>query len=565
MTAAPPRLPFLRNAALGWAAAAVPVCIAIACAVLLAAAPPTWAHASLSSSDPAANSSTPTSPTRILLTFTEPPDPKLSLVKVVDATGRPAPGVGAAQAVPGQSTQLVVPITHPLPKGVYTVNWRSVSSTDGHVQYGAFAFGVGTAPTQGSVVKVGLRNSSPWITGSAAVGRWLLYLGLALLVGGASILLLVFAARLPRGGRWLLWGAVAFALAGSIVMIEAERAQVGVASLLPLFVTREGQYLLGVLTAIVLCGVAVAAVEFWPGRWSLIAVGAAAILAVLAHVLAGHAAAPATLRPLNILEQWVHMTAIGVWTGGLVWLLLGIRGQEPGERAAAVRAFSRIATVMLVVVLATGVLRAITEVSPLSNLFHASYGITLLVKVGLVAALVLFAAFNHYRFVPALQSGDTPEAGEAAARRFGLDSRAELAVVVLVLVATAVLTGLAPANTAAAGGGSGTAVSGSDYGTTIRVTLHVMPGTVGTNEFDVIVDDYDTGKPLAGVTGVSLSFSMPSQPGVNSSTLQLTRAGEGSWQGRGLELSIAGSWSVDVLVQQPTGAVDVALTLPVTR
>ncbi len=567
MTAAPPRLPVLRRAALGWAAAAVPVCIAAACAVLLAAAPPTWAHASLSSSDPAANSSSPASPSRILLTFTEPPDPKLSLVKVVDASGGPAPGVGAARAVPGQSLQLVVPVSQPLPKGVYTVNWRSVSSTDGHVEYGAFAFGVGAVPTQGSVVRVGLQNSASWITASSAVGRWLLYVGLALLVGAASTLLLVFGARLPRGGLRLLWGAVAIALVGAIVMIEAERAVVGVASLLPLFVTREGQYLLGLLVAIALCGVAVAAVEFWPGRWSLIAVGAAATLAVLAHVLAGHAAAPATLRPLNILEQWVHMTAIGVWTGGLAWLLMGIRGQEPGARAAAVRAFSRVATVTLGVVLITGALRAITEVSPLSNLFHTSYGATLLVKVGLIAALVVFAAFNHYRFVPALQRGDPPDDGGAAARRFGLDSRAELAVVVLVLVATAVLTGLAPANTAVAAGGSGrqTVVSGSDFGTTVRVTLRVTPGTVGANGFSVAVDDYDTGKPLAGVTSVSLTFSMPARPGVNTSTLQLTPAGDGSWQGRGLELSIVGSWSVDVLIQEPTGGVDVALTLPVAR
>ena len=98
---------------------------------------------------PAADASVATSPTQILLTFTEPPDPKLSLVKVVDSAGRPAPGVGAARAVPGQPAQLAVPVKQPLPKGVYTVNWRSVSTTDGHVADGAFAFGVGAVPGPG--------------------------------------------------------------------------------------------------------------------------------------------------------------------------------------------------------------------------------------------------------------------------------------------------------------------------------------------------------------------------------------------------------------------------------
>ena len=123
------------------------------------------------------------------------------------------------------------------------------------------------------------------------------------------------------------------------------------------------------------------------------------------------------LQPLNVFAQWVHMTAIGVWTGGLAWLLLGIRGLDRGRRAEAVFVFSRVATVTLAVVIATGVLRAIVEIQPLSNLFSTTYGQTLLIKVGLVGALVIFAAFNHYRFVPALSRTDA--SGDIAGRHFG--------------------------------------------------------------------------------------------------------------------------------------------------
>ena len=51
------------------------------------------------------------------------------------------------QPVPGDQFELRVPLPG-LPNGVYTVTWRTVSKTDGHVTGGAFAFGVGTAPTE---------------------------------------------------------------------------------------------------------------------------------------------------------------------------------------------------------------------------------------------------------------------------------------------------------------------------------------------------------------------------------------------------------------------------------
>ncbi len=536
-------------------------------ALALGWAPAAWAHASLKSSDPAANSSLAKSPSQIVLTFTEPVDPSLSVVKVVDASGNPAAGVGTARSVAGQTAELSVPVRSPLAKGVYTVNWRSVSSVDGHVEVGAFAFGVGAAPKPGSVVTVSLQNSSTGLSAAAAAGRWLLYIGLALLVGAASTLLLVYRAALPRGGLTLLRAAVAVAALGLVLMIATERVLVGVASLLPLFVTREGLYLVALALALAFCGMAVAAVDLYPGRRSLYAVGATAALAVFVHVLAGHADAPSALQPFNVFVQWVHMTAIGVWTGGLVWLLLGLRGRERDERAAAVVAFSRVATVTLVVVLATGVLRALVQIQPLSNLFDTTYGQTLLVKVGLVAGLVALGALNHYRFVPALSRPE--EAGAVAARHFHIDSRAELGIAVVVLAATAVLSGLAPANVGASGSPASstqqTVVSGNDYGTTVRVTLRVTPGTAGANEYDVTVEAYDTGQPLPGVGSVALDFAMPSRPEVNASSLALRRASDGTWQGRGLELSIVGTWSITTVVQEATGGVDVPLTLVVTR
>jgi len=539
----------------------------LASAALLAAlageavwAPPAAAHAALTRSVPAADSSVSTSPSAIVLTFSEPVDPKLSRILVVDSAARVVRQVGPAQAVPGQSAQLLAPVSGRLATGVYTVNWRSVSSSDGHVEDGALAFGVGAVPGPGSIVTVSLLNSSPWLSVLSATGRWLVYVGLALLIGCASTVWLAFGANLPAGGLTALRVAVLLAAAGVVALIGAERSMVGAPSLLPLFLTREGEYLLALGVAVIACGVAVVAMDFWPGRAALAAIGVTAVLAVLAHVLAGHAAAPVALRPLNILEQWIHMTAIGVWAGGLAFLLLGMRGLAPDARAGAIRVFSRIATWTLAVVVVTGVLRAITEIGSPSNLTHTSYGVALLVKVGLVLVVVGFAAFNHFRYVPALDQGDD------ASRRVRNDSRAELVVLAGVLIATAMLTGLAPANTAAAAPadyGFQAVAAGDDIARTVHVTLTATPGRVGRNTFVARVDDYTTGKPKAGVTGVTLGFELPSKPSVNASTLKLRRAAGGSWAGNGLELSIVGDWSVTVLIAEPSGGVDVQLTLRV--
>jgi len=268
---------------------------------------------------------------------------------------------------------------------------------------------------------------------------------------------------------------------------------------------------------------------------------------------------------LNIFVQWVHMTAVGVWVGGLFWLLLGFRGRDHDERAAAVGVFTRIATWTLVVVLATGLLRAVSEVGSVGALFDTSYGVTLIVKVALVAFLVGLGALNHFFWVPALR-GEGERRGE---RRFGLNSRGELAVALVVLAATAILSGLAPAGTAATARSaaerqqSGVVASGSDYATTVRVELTLTPGRAGRNAYVLWADDYDTGDPLTTVTSVRLECSMPARPALNAETVELEPAPDGSWRGAGLDFSVAGRWEVVAYVQMKTAGTTVDLEVRV--
>jgi copper transport protein len=495
------------------------------------------------------------------MTFAENPDPKLTLVRILDSKGRTVPGVSPVEAVPGSPLALQVKLSTALGKGVYTVNWRSVSAVDGHVANGAFAFGLGMAPVPGSVKTVDLLHTSAWTSGLATAGRWLLYAGLALCLGGAATCLLVLGGRVPAGGVLLLRVAAVMAVLGLCAMVWAERTMVGAPSLLPFFQTPEGKYLLALGVALAVCVGAVVCVDLWPARGSLLFLAAAGAVAVLAHCLGGHADAPSSWRALNVAAQWAHMTGIGVWVGGLAWLLLGIRGMTKPVRAAAVDAFSRVATVTLVVVLVTGVARGIVEVGSLGNLFTTRYGVTLLVKVGLVAIVVALGALSHFKWVPSLRTQD------GTARTFRLNSGGELAVAAVILAATAVLSGLAPASSAVAStampAAAGVTVSGSDYATTVRAHLTVSPGTVGQNSYAVMIDGYDSGQPLPAVTTVTLAFSLPSKPSLSASTLALGKVSDGSWRGAGLQLSMGGRWHIDVTVQEAAGAVTVPLELDV--
>jgi copper transport protein len=519
------------------------------------------AHALLVRAEPATSATVTRSPARILLTFSEPVDPSLSSVRIVDAGGRPAPGVSGARAVPGSSYQLAVGLATSLGRGVYTVEWRTVSALDGHVAAGAYVFGVSVADV-GTVAPFGkYASTARWLTTIAVAGRTSLYAGLVVLLGAAAVCLIALRGRLPAGGVLLLWLGWLLAAIGAATVTLSERAIVRAPSLLPLFETHEGFVLLGqCLFAIVVCGVAVGAVGLVARPATLAALGGAAAVTALVVIWASHADAPSVWRVLNLADQWLHVVAVGVWIGGLPWLLLGLRGLDADDRLAAVRRFSALATVALVVVLLTGMARAIPEVGSPANLVHTGFGVVLLVKLALVCALVAFGALNHFGTVPALGR----DAGAVASLRRTV--RAEIVLGLAVLTVTGLLGGLAPAAVAAsaarAGASSRVVLAGADSATTVRVRLVVSPGTVGSNEFVATLTDLASGRALTGVRSVDLNLSLPARPAVPPSTVALVRAADGTWQASARAPSVAGRWSIAVTIER-VNAVVVPLTLQV--
>src|SRR3954451_3769883 len=136
---------------------------------------PAQAHALLVSSTPADGESVDTTPPQVLLTFTEVPDMKLTTVHVLDEAGKQLETGGVA-GVAGQPTQVSVGVSA-LPKGVYTVTWRTTSASDGHTTAGSIAFGVGVPAVAAGTNGTASAVQSPSPTALGIVGRWLFYVG----------------------------------------------------------------------------------------------------------------------------------------------------------------------------------------------------------------------------------------------------------------------------------------------------------------------------------------------------------------------------------------------------
>jgi copper transport protein len=287
---------------------------------------------------------------------------------------------------------------------------------------------------------------------------------------------------------------------------------------------------------------------------------------MLVHALAGHAAGPSSLRSLNLVAQWAHLLAVGVWIGGLAWLLAALwaRGAAFSTRDVVVR-FSRLAGISLAVVVLTGVARTVDELGGWGRLADSGFGRTLDLKLVLFAGLVALGALSRYRIVPLFRAGARRRATARLRRSVG----AELGLAAAVLAAAALLSQLAPGVPS----GSGTArpgpsappvlrATGSDWATTVKVSLTVTPGAAGPNRFTAVVADFDTGGALP-VDRVELAGTPLSHPDLGTARLELTEAPDGRWLGQGRLLSLAGRWNLTTTIQKAGGGVVVPLAVDV--
>ena len=532
----------------------VPAVLALLVLATLAVPGGVAAHARLTASDPAKGATLGSAPSQVTLTFTETPDVRLTSIKVLDSSGTNH-ATGPVAAVPGDELSVSVPLDA-LPDGGYTVSWRAVSAVDGHISAGSFVFGVGEPPPSAGPAEpeqpTNLSGSPP------AIGaRWALYLGLVVLFGAAWVA--VSVARRPSPAL-LGMAAVGWLLTavGTVAVVGVQWSESG-APIETLLTTSLGVAALARGTSLLVLGAAVAGLAVVPALagargWAVVALASAAAFVV--DVALGHAAAgPSWL--LQIAAQAAHAIAAAAWVGGLVALLVVLRGAPPAERLPLARRFSSWAGVMLAIVAVTGAARAFAEIGTLDALVNTDFGRTVLGKSALLVALAGLGTFNHFI---------TLRSAARVGRWLGRVGAAEAGLAVVILALSALLVNQSPPATSGAGPAPTPAlqpliVSGHDFGTSVKARLVVTTGSPGTNTFDLALTDFDTGAPL-DASAAELRFQVASVTGVAPTRLDLARTAAGRFSGAGGQLSIDGIWTVTATVTLPGGAVDVPLIVP---
>jgi copper transport protein len=407
-------------------------------AVALLAPAAASAHATLRSEFPGFQQELQRGPAFVKLHFDQ--YVQLPVIEVLDTHG-----VNHALPAVASGTDVTAKV-RTLPTGPYTIRWHVLSS-DGHVVSGVWTFGVrvkALPPTEAYGATGPSRTEH--------VVRWLYFLSLALVIGALGFRLIVLRglAVPPAVEKRLLL----LAGAGAAGVLE-----VGIAAFLlrceDVLQLPFGKFLYGDLSPIsggtrygktfvaVTLGFALVTAFIYLAwlldRTRLLAPALAlAVFFAGGLSVSGHDAVDPGSSWKSELADWVHLSAVSLWIGGLVALAVVWRA-APALRRDFFARFSRLATVLVALVLAAGTYLAIVRLPHLHDLWRYGYGQVLLVKLALVAVVLAWGGAHRFLVRPALAG-----AGDGFLTRVGRSVTGEMTVGIAVLLAAAVLTDSKP-------------------------------------------------------------------------------------------------------------------------
>lgn len=420
-----------------WLLAAV---AAVALAIPAAAA----AHAVLDGSNPSPGQRLDSTPRQLELHFSGPLKVLPDSIQVLSTTGQRFSGPPRF----GRNNRTLVADLLDLPKGGYTVRWRTLSALDGHVVAGVFTFGV-RYPAPPATAAYG--TAGPGTTEQLV--RWGYFLAIALLAGGLAfrVVLLRGLELPPRLRRALLLSTAAGVVAGieigivgfllrAVNVLQVPFSEFLYGDLSPLANgTRFGQAFIALTLGFVVVAALITFAWLNDRTWPL-AVALPLTLALSAGLaLSGHS----SMGPqawASELADWVHLAAAAIWIGGLATMAICLWGTAPELRRVVFLRFSRLALVLVGLVVAAGVYLTIRRLPAVADLWETTYGNVLIVKLVLVAAALVWGGFHHLVARPVI-AGEGRDGFVGRLRRSLLG---ESAVIAAVLVLAAILVNSEP-------------------------------------------------------------------------------------------------------------------------
>lgn len=438
------------------------------CIGLLAAPGSARGHAAVADTSPQSDSRVEVSPASIRIEFNESLSSELSTARILNLESGSL--VQSRLSIQPRSMQLI-PVER-LSRGRYRVDWRAVSTLDGHPVEGSFGFGVRTSPPEvsESVEQNPLRQNG--ILRIAA--RSVFYAAVLVLVGG----LLTAAIWLPRhrepdeavvpppsglnGRATIVAGCVAIAVAVVVLALDTVNAGGDLDSSTLLAYVLDTDSGRSRLVAIALIAVATAAA--WRG-WQRTAI-VAALMVPAAIAFSGHANS-ADPRVVSLVTDWLHLVAASVWIGGMALMAITVRSARRDssefDQPALLKVIDRFGDLALPAFLATvvtGLYNTAIEIGNVQALWTTNYGRILTTKIVLVAAIVAVSGFHSRYLRPSLDSKPGDRKRVSAYWRV-IANEPLLAIGVAVLAATLAVFPLPPRQAGASTSGTAPASCGN--------------------------------------------------------------------------------------------------------
>ena len=546
---------------LGTTTAMFAVLALVMLATTLTAPRPAEAHADIEVALPAAGDVLARSPQRIEITFTEAVALDQSHIHVLDTAGARI-DLDDLRLVEGEPRTLRVGVPD-LPEGAYTVDWGNLSTVDGHTLTGSYVFFIGasafTPPDAGAETAEALPVAEP-------LARWGVLLGLVLLAGVPTVFGLVLAhttsaeeaTSLRRDSHRIacIGGLIVLVVGAAQLALKLNEAEAGLSLLSD---TRWGN---GWALRTALAALATAAYAFGPRnlpRYARPAVPALAIAAALSVSLTSHGAAAEDYALVAGLVDAFHVLATVTWGGGLVAFLVLARRQRTDRLQsevlrAAIPRFAVLGGLATLTLAITGAYAAWLHVGSLEAV-TTNYGRGIVLKATLLFVLVCIAAVNTIWVRHRVAHPRDVARGRTWLRRL---LTAEVALIAVVLAASAMVTSIEPARQqrAAEERAAGVVTETEDAGLTVRSAI--SPGEVGPNVLTVELQR--RGERYEDATAVEVRY-VNVEAALSASTASLDRRADGTWVlNEPAILSVNGVYQFDIRVQWP-GGVDARQTV----
>lgn len=549
--------------------------------ILIASNSYAYAHPVLLESQPANLARLDSAPTEIRMRFSEAVEIGFSRVEVLDSSGNRVDNNDLTYDG-GDESRLKVTLK-PLQDDIYTVKTRVLSKVDGHVVDYTTIFAVGNVEFNAESIPT--LSSKEIVLLPESLARFPGMVGQSIMLGSGIAMLIIARRKLgyivesmhDSRLRMLLIVAAVAVIASCIAMISVNTVRLE-SSIVDALTNRYGTIVL-VRLGLALILLAVLAARNRYTAYASIAVGA---ILIASNSLLSHSAGLA--EPLlPTLADFVHNIVASIWVGGLIYMAYTLlpSSREDSLVLITIPKFSSMIVLCLAIASITGTLMLFAIESNTTLLLNSTYGMLLLIKLGIVGVMTGFGAYNQLIHKKGMRSMLITSAGKSKGttditgslnRVFARSVKVESIIgLLLMLVISMIINTVPPEGESikllatqpidngidGVAGGKVNRLTGYWLDDQVRIVLNIEPAMLGENRFTLTLTAPD-GSILADVSTVKIKTSMPRE-GIAPVEYQATSIGNGRYTGS-ITFSTYGSWTVEVLASRE-GALNIAVPL----